>query len=66
MSEEEKKSVDNQIESAKWEMYGEEWEAAKNNLQNAKRTAIRIKDKEIIDIILDLLRKIKQGEKVPM
>ena len=64
--EEEKKGVDNIIETAKWDMYGEEWGQAEANLKSAKITAIRLKDKVRIDIILDLLKKASTKEKVPV
>jgi len=59
-----KKDIDNQIEIAKWSMYGEEWEIAKEILKNAKRMAIQLRDKARIDIILELLRKAENKEKV--
>ena len=62
--EEQKKDVDNLIQMAKWQMYGEEWTDANRNLLDAKRKAIEIKDKERIDIILDLIKKASNQEKV--
>ena len=59
-----RKDIDNQIEIAKWSMYGEEWEIAKETLKNAKRMAIQIRDKTRIDMILDLLQKAENKEKV--
>jgi hypothetical protein len=66
MSEQQKKDIDNLIENAKWSMYGEEWANAKGTLMSAKRTAISVKDKGRIDIILDLLQKAETHEKVPL
>jgi hypothetical protein len=60
------KDIDNIIEIAKWNMYGEEWEAACNNLKHAKTLAIALRDKSRIDITLDLLSKVKKQEKVPI
>ena len=47
-------------------MYGEEWEAAQNNLKHAKTLAISLRDKSRIDITLDLLNKVEKKEKVPI
>jgi hypothetical protein len=67
MSTEQKvKEFDNIIEIAKWNMYGEEWEAAQNNLKHAKTLAISLRDKSRIDITLDLLNKVEKKEKVPI
>jgi hypothetical protein len=47
-------------------MYGEEWENAEQSLKNTKKRAIDLKDKERIDLILDLIKKAHNHEKVPL
>jgi hypothetical protein len=58
------KNIDALVEEAKWNMYGEEWETALNKLQNAKVSAIAIKDKDRIDNILELMHKARNRQKV--
>jgi len=63
---EEEREIDSLISEAKWDMYGGEWIEAIAKLKSAKKIAIRIHDKARIDIILDLINKASNQQRVEL
>lgn len=61
-----RKDLDKLVEEAKWQMYGEDWTQASRLLQDAKRKAVESRDKEKIDLIIDLQKKAGSHQKVPV
>jgi hypothetical protein len=51
------------MKSAKWNMYAELWETAEHELEKARRIAVHLRNKSLIDEILVLLSKCEEKEK---
>jgi hypothetical protein len=63
---EKQQGLERAIEEAKWDMYAERWDLAEKQLQEARETAIRLRNKDKIDAILELFRKCTAKEKVEL
>ncbi|MGD0978601.1 MAG: hypothetical protein ABR962_05600 [Candidatus Bathyarchaeia archaeon] len=63
---EKQQGLERSIEEAKWDMYAERWDLAEKQLQEARETAVRLRNKDKIDVILELLGKCKAKEKVEL
>jgi hypothetical protein len=51
------------IESARWNMYAELWDIAKDELEEARSLSVSLRDKYRIDEILALLAECENREK---
>ena len=63
---EKRQQIEKLIADAKWNMYAEMWELAKNSLNQAKAIAVLLHDKAKIDETLVLLAKCDKREKVEL